>query len=254
MDANLTNQPPLVSVIIPTFNRERDIQAAVFSSLKQTHHNIEVIVVDDASNDETAKKVENITDPRVRLVHHLENKGVSSARNTGIDKASGAYIAFLDSDDHWLPEKLETQLHILNCMPSAQAVTCSYVYAHRNGAKEVKTTSPSCRDIIEHGPHVANVGSCLLIRKQALSNVGEFNCSMNYNEDYEWLLRFISAFPSGMAGVVPLLLSVQGQESIHHRSGSRPSDNYECLRHKYAHNLAFALTVPLWPAKILRQP
>ena len=103
---------PLVSVIIPTFNRANLISRAISSVCSQSYQNLEVIVVDDNSQDNTAEVVREIAagDSRINYYRHSNNLGGSAARNTGIEQATGEYIAFLDSDDIWLPQKLELQL------------------------------------------------------------------------------------------------------------------------------------------------
>lgn len=110
----------LVSVIIPTCNRALACEKAVKSVLAQTHERIEVIIVDDGSQDNT-KDVLCEIDGRVTYVTQA-NAGVSAARNRGLEMATGAYIAFLDSDDEWLPWKLEAQLCVLNEFPEAGMV------------------------------------------------------------------------------------------------------------------------------------
>jgi glycosyltransferase involved in cell wall biosynthesis len=106
----MINTVPLVSVIIPTYNRAHLIGRAIQSVLNQTFKDIEIIVVDDGSKDNTDEIVRAIDDPRVIYLKHQENRGVSAARNTGIKAARGEFIAFQDSDDEWLPNKLEKQL------------------------------------------------------------------------------------------------------------------------------------------------
>jgi glycosyltransferase involved in cell wall biosynthesis len=103
---------PLVSVIIPTYNRSGLVFKAVASVLEQTWSDLEVILVDDGSEDDTLICASGIRDPRLR-VFSQENKGVSAARNLGIAHARGQYIALLDSDDHWLPAKLERQVRFM---------------------------------------------------------------------------------------------------------------------------------------------
>jgi glycosyltransferase involved in cell wall biosynthesis len=102
----------LVSVIIPTYNRARFIERAVHSVLRQTYRDLEVITVDDGSKDDTLSLIAELakTDQRVRYILHEKNRGAQAARNTGIKAAEGNYIAFLDSDDEWLPDKLERQM------------------------------------------------------------------------------------------------------------------------------------------------
>jgi len=104
---------PLVSVIIPTYNRCKLVLQAIQSVQNQTVEDLEVLVVDDGSTDDTQKRIAAITDNRIRYLRN-PRKGISSARNFGIENSKGKYISFLDSDDLWLPEKLEEQLEILN--------------------------------------------------------------------------------------------------------------------------------------------
>lgn len=113
---------PLVSVVIPTHNRAALLKRALESVRAQTHANLEIIVVDDASDDNTARVVDDIEDSRIRYIRHESNRGGSAARNTGIAAAIGSYIAFLDDDDEWLPEKVEEQL---KAMGGVDAVLCT---------------------------------------------------------------------------------------------------------------------------------
>jgi len=100
---------PMISVVIPTYNREQTIGYCLQSVIAQTYTDFEVVVVDDGSRDGTAKKVLEFGDPRIRLLRHDASKGAQAARNTGIRTALGRWIAFLDSDDEWLPYKLAEQ-------------------------------------------------------------------------------------------------------------------------------------------------
>lgn len=105
---------PVVSVIIPTYNRVHLLRRAIQSVLNQTYQDFEIIIIDDGSIDNTEEVVKKFQeqDKRVRYIKHEENKGGSAARNTGIKNAKGKYIAFLDSDDEWLPTKLEKQIEL----------------------------------------------------------------------------------------------------------------------------------------------
>ena len=101
---------PLVSVIIPLYNREKTIQRAVDSVLNQIYTNIEVIVVDDGSTDDSVKMLHKYGgDERVKVFCQPQNKGANAARNRGIREARGEYIAFHDSDDAWLPDRKRTR-------------------------------------------------------------------------------------------------------------------------------------------------
>src|SRR5690606_10648341 len=99
-----------VSVIIPTYNRSELLKKAIESLENQSHQNFEIIIIDDCSTDDTAEVVRGMDDERIIYLRHDTNKGGSEARNTGIKQATGSFIGFLDSDDQWLPDKLERQL------------------------------------------------------------------------------------------------------------------------------------------------
>jgi glycosyltransferase involved in cell wall biosynthesis len=105
-----TGHTPSITVVIPAFNRVGTIRAAVESVLTQSYADFELLVVDDGSSDGTMSALVELTDPRLKLLANPHNMGVSAARNTGIRNARGAWVAFQDSDDEWLPCKLEKQL------------------------------------------------------------------------------------------------------------------------------------------------
>ena len=107
-------EEPLVSVIIPTYNRANVIHRSISSVIKQSYQKIEIIIVDDASTDDTAQIIQQISDTRIIYICHQINRGGSEARNTGIKNAKGKFIAFLDSDDVWLPDKLQHQLAVIS--------------------------------------------------------------------------------------------------------------------------------------------
>jgi glycosyltransferase involved in cell wall biosynthesis len=117
----------LVSVVIPALNREKYLPTAIGSVLAQTYSDFEVIVVDDGSADGTRQVAEEYArkDPRVRCLAHGQKKGAQAARNSGIHAARGQWIAFLDSDDQWLPDSLEVRLQL--------ARTCKVQVVHSNG-------------------------------------------------------------------------------------------------------------------------
>lgn len=101
---------PTVSIVIPAYNRADSIRRAVESVLRQTWQDFELLIVDDCSSDETIAEVKKMDDPRIRLLSTPQNMGPSGARNVGIKAAVGDWVAFQDSDDEWLPEKLELQM------------------------------------------------------------------------------------------------------------------------------------------------
>ncbi len=121
----MTEKRPTVSVIIPTYNRAHLLGRAIESVLDQTYQDFEIIVVDDASADETEEVVKSFGDDRINHIRHQKNKGGSAARNTGIKAARGEFIAFLDSDDEWVPKKLEKEIDRLQTLSNEVGVVYS---------------------------------------------------------------------------------------------------------------------------------
>ena len=125
---------PLISVLIPTYNREKILPISINSALSQTYKNFEVVVIDDCSTDDTEAVVDRYDPNVVRYVKHSSNFGGAVARNTGIDAAKGEYIAFLDSDDAWVPNKLELQYaHIQGCNFPEKVVSYTQVFHSLEG-------------------------------------------------------------------------------------------------------------------------
>jgi glycosyltransferase involved in cell wall biosynthesis len=120
----------LVSVIIPTFNRASTLCRAVSSVLYQTFQDFEIVVVDDGSTDDTPKRLSQFNH-YIKYIRHSENLGVSKARNSGIRTSDTPLVAFLDSDDYWLPEKLATQVDFLQRHPQAVACQTEEIWVRR---------------------------------------------------------------------------------------------------------------------------
>jgi glycosyltransferase involved in cell wall biosynthesis len=108
----VTRSKPVVSVIIPTYNRVGVLRRSIQSVLAQTYRDFELIIVDDGSTDNTEEVVRSYSDPRIRFIRQEKNRGAAVAYNIGIKAAHGEYIALLDSDDEWLPKKLERQMEL----------------------------------------------------------------------------------------------------------------------------------------------
>ncbi|WP_441296495.1 glycosyltransferase family 2 protein [Bacillus sp. FJAT-45066] len=136
------SEKPLVSVITPSFNSERFIKDTIASVISQTFNNWEMIIVDDGSSDNTIKFVKEVIkhDPRIKLIQLHQNSGPAIARNVALEHAKGRYVAFLDSDDQWLPEKLEKQLNFMQ----KENVAFSFT-----GYKMIKEDGSEIGDIID---------------------------------------------------------------------------------------------------------
>lgn len=127
--------PSLVSIVIPCYNQGRYLASAVESALAQTHKDVEVVVVDDGSTDDTAQVMERfVGDPRVTLLRQ-ENRGPSAARNAGVAASKGAFLNFLDADDDITPEKLERQLAVMEADPGIGFAYCDIRYMDEDGAE-----------------------------------------------------------------------------------------------------------------------
>ena len=129
----------LVSIIMPAYNAEKLISDSINSVLSQTYKNFELIVIDDYSQDQTSQVVENfiLKDKRVKLIKNIKNKGVAETRNTGLNHAKGDFVAFLDSDDKWVEDKLEKQLAVLKERNDVDVVYGSYYRFNSDGVKNV---------------------------------------------------------------------------------------------------------------------
>lgn len=184
---------PSVSIIVPAYNQSRYLGDAIRSALAQTSADLEVIVVDDGSTDETAAVCRTFTDPRVRYVWQ-ENRGLSAARNTGIREARGAFLSFLDSDDQFVPEKLELLLAAFERDAGIGLVAGQAVLIDSQGRLlgEVfeRGFPDDPTDLLLGNP--LHVGSVLL-RREWQERVGLFDEALRSYEDWDMWLRLALA-------------------------------------------------------------
>jgi glycosyltransferase involved in cell wall biosynthesis len=200
-----------VSVIIPTYNRGWTIGEAVDSVLAQDYRDFELIVVDDGSADNTSQVLDAYRG--TIKVFRQENKGVSAARNRGIAEASGRFIAFLDSDDLWLPQKLSRQVEFLNTIPDALICQTEEIWI-RNGVRvnpKKRHKKPSGM-IFEPSLALCLVSpSAVMIRRSLLEIVGNFDETLPLCEDYDLWLRISCRFPVYRIDT-PLIIKRGGHE------------------------------------------
>ena len=195
MVSAMNRTPPMVSVIIPTFNRNGMLKDAVDSVLDQDYGNTELIVVDDGSTDETARTLAAYKD-RLRILRQ-ENRGVSAARNAGIRAAAGTLIALLDSDDLWLPGKLRAQVDYFEAHPEALICQTEEIWI-RNGVRvnPGKRHRKEAGDIFERSLALCLVSpSAVMMRKSLLDEVGLFDERLPACEDYDLWLRIAWKHP-----------------------------------------------------------
>lgn len=200
---------PEVSVVIPVHNRESSIEASIMSVLRQTFSDFELLVVDDASEDGTLDVLSRIRDERIRIVRRDHNGGASAARNSGIREATGHYVAFQDSDDEWLPRKLEMQLEgIESTDDQAVGVYCGmivvggfpdtcmsrreirYIPSIRNGM----AVSGRIKESLLRYPSFISTQT-LMVRRDALMECGGFDESLPVLEDWDLAIRVAGLGP-----------------------------------------------------------
>src|SRR5688572_4229057 len=184
---------PKVSVIIASYNYGRFVGQAIRSVLDQTWRDREVIVVDDGSTDDTAAVVRTFGDS-VRAIHQA-NRGLSGARNTGLRAASGQYVACLDSDDLWLPDKLARQVAVLDARPDVGLVYADAVYFDdasgtslgRHGERYRHADGHVTADLITRGNFIPSPTP--LFRRAAVDVVGDFDETLRHSEDWDMWIR-----------------------------------------------------------------
>ncbi len=181
---------PVVSVVIATYNKADTIRAAIDSVLNQTYRNFEVLVVDDGSTDETAPRIRDYGD-KIRYLPK-KNGGTGSTRNLGIEQARGEYVAFLDGDDLWLPQKLELQVAAFEREPGLSAVQCSAHYVDPElNVLETRHCSPGQDTLLDFllFRNLPAFASCVMIRKQVLNRIGKFGLDLVILSDWDMACR-----------------------------------------------------------------
>lgn len=187
----------MISVVIPLYNKEQSIAATLQSVLAQTYTDFEVIVVDDGSTDNSLSvirgKVRELERKQIKIIHQ-ENEGVSAARNRGIIEAQGEYIAFLDADDLWAPDYLETLMLLIKDYPNAGLYSIGYEEIDANIIPSTcRSYEKHVRGVVEH-PWSARIGvwtGSVAANRGRMIKVGLFDTRMTYGEDLDMWWRLI---------------------------------------------------------------
>jgi len=186
----MTKQP-IVSVIIPTHNRAGMLKRAIDSVLSQTYKDFELIIVDDGSKDNTRQVAESYKDKRIRFFQHKTTKGASAARNTGIKKVRGKYLAFLDDDDEWIPKKLEKQMPIIINSSKKVGLVYGWMEYFQDG-KSIKVYNPKLKgNVFKSMLSTQAIGGCptLVIKKEVIQKVGLFDENLPRGNDGDFIRR-----------------------------------------------------------------
>ncbi len=206
---------PLVSIIIPTFNRRKMLDEAIKSVMTQTIANWELIVVDDASIDETGRVVEYWMENDQRVCYEKNNVSIggSGARNIGIRKAKGEFIAFLDDDDMWLPTKLEKQLDLFKKKPESVAASCWFTVNYFFGMRVIKTVdNPTLQQILSD--NVLGTASVCMARKSVVKKVNGFSENLPSAQDWDFWVKLRRHGPVATVGESLVIYSVHQQQKI----------------------------------------
>lgn len=195
MNNKLKHSLPLVSIIVPTYNRCEFVQQAIDSVLAQTFQDFELIVVDDGSTDGTGDVLKTRYGGKIIYIWQ-ENQGGPVARNTGISSAKGKYIALLDSDDFWLPEKLSRQVPVLENNPEVAVVLCQAWYVDNKGQRlgeqplgvNTRSSDFSVEKLLLYNKIPAG-STTALIRRSVLDRVGGFSKDIRFGAEWDLWLR-----------------------------------------------------------------
>lgn len=214
-----------ISVIIPTYNRKKTLARAIQSVINQSLSAFEILIIDDGSNDGTKEWVkENFQN--IKYIYQ-NNRGVSSARNIGIENANGDWVAFLDSDDEWLSNKLHEQVIAIESNPKIKFFHTNEIWI-RNGVRvnQMKKHKKYGGYIFEKCLDICRVSpSSVLIQKEVFDNIGVFDESLRVCEDYDLWLRITSKYPVEFLDV-PLIYKYGG----HADQLSKVNDGIESYR------------------------
>ncbi len=190
-----------VSIIIPTYNRSAKLKKSIESVLQQSYTNFELLIVDDASTDDTQEMVEAISDKRIRYIKQTVNGGASAARNEGVRQADAPLIAFQDSDDIWKPEKLEKQMAYWQEHPEYAMIYCAYK-KYIDG-QEIVVPNASWHGSLEGKlfswlAQRNSIGApTMLVKRECFLEAGGFDTGLRALEDWDFALRFSIKYAIG---------------------------------------------------------
>jgi glycosyltransferase involved in cell wall biosynthesis len=230
--------PPLVSVVIPSFNRGTLLEGAVRSVLEQTHQDLEVIVIDDGSTDDTVNVLVGLAekDERIHSLHLDSRRGAQAARNSGIRAAQGRWIAFLDSDDRWLPDSLEARLELAR-RANAHVVhsDCRVVERGDIDARRFGVPPMEGRVFKEllRGP--GPVFPSLLVSKEALTRIGYLDEGITSYQEWDTTIRLAEHYEFAFVPR-PTFIYDRRQEDTISRDLLRTAVGYEQVfqKHRWA--------------------
>lgn len=224
----------MISVVIPLYNKEKQIAQTLQSVFAQTYQDFEVVIVNDGSTDNSVAEVEKIADSRIRLIHQ-ENTGVSAARNRGVEEATYELIAFLDADDEWKPEYLEAQYRLYQKYQECSVYVCDY--EHRSNEGHIKPT------IIRKLPfdgidgvltNYFEVASCshppicsisIMVKKEAIQAIGGFPLGIKSGEDLLTWARLATRYRIAYSRLTLAIYKIDSSHAVDQAPSRRHDEN-----------------------------
>lgn len=210
------------SVIIPLYNKQNYVENALKSILNQSFTDFEIIVVNDSSTDKSVEKITPYLSDKVRLIHHETNKGLSAARNSGIKNSSSDYITFLDADDLWKPNFLETVHNLIESFPEAKIFATNYeeIYGSKivfpkNGTYNLGKNSSQIIDFFNYNLQqgIYNHGS-VCFHKTVYESVGFYDETIDFAEDIDFNIRANIEFKLAYCNIIGMSYLMQSENQL----------------------------------------
>ena len=211
---------PLISIIMPTYNRKNIIQKAITSVLNQTYTNFELIIIDDGSDDGTYDLLKSLKDERIRILRHEKNKGPSYTRNIGLKNAKGDIIMYLDSDNEWDSKYIETMIGAFIELPNADALySGQYIYKHFD-SKPYAVRFGTYNKPLLHNHNYIDM-NCFCHKSHVLNEVTGFDENLFSLVDWDFILKISNIFKIYS---IPVILSKYYNHDFENRISNRPYD------------------------------
>ncbi len=228
------SEQPLVSVVIPAYNRASTVEASIESVWTQSYADWEIIVCDDCSTDKTVQVVEDLMkkENRLRLIRAQVNGGAQAARNAGIHAAKGEWIAFLDSDDQWLPDSLEVRMNIARTNNVPVVHSNAYIL-HPGKEKELYRVPALAGSVYKQvlsgeGP----MFPCLLVKKEALERIGYLDEKIPSYQEWDTAIRLAKIYEFGFEPKPTFIYDYRTDNAIS-RNAVRAGRGYEIIVNKH---------------------
>lgn len=186
----MTTVSKKISIVLPTFNGVRYLAGAITNCLEQTNVNIELIIVDDASQDDAPAIIAAVVDPRVIKIRHPENRGLPTALNTGFAASTGDYLTWTSDDNLYAPGALATMAAYLDAYPQVAFIYTDYWLIDPDGQVLERQAVEPQEVLIQR----CGVGPCFLYRREVYDAIGSYNAELRLIEDYEYWLRVSQKF------------------------------------------------------------